>query len=184
MFSPPNSPIYTIYNNYNLYNIYNKWYNWYMEQSLEDVRFFIANYLKNRRKELGLTQEEVAGRMGVLQPHIARAETVGPRSVDMFIQWTLALDLKIILEPLHNTQLVEKALDDPEAIEELIDAPPEEIVEIATLEEVLSAGKNPNKAIVITDKTTVKELQNAKPGEAVEFCKHGSVKGFCKKGCK
>lgn len=124
-------------------------------ESLEEIKFKLAYQLKNRRKELGLTQEEVARRMDVLQPHVARAEAIGPRTVDMLIHWCLALDMKVSLEPLQNTVLVEKALDDPEALEELIDAEPEDIVEYLT-------EKNKD----------------------MDFCKHGAVKGLCKKGCK
>lgn len=132
-----------------------------MEHTLEDIKFMFGDQLKNRRKELGLTQEEIAKRMGVLQPHIARAEAFGPRTVDMLLQWCFALEMKLTLEPLQNTALVEKALDDPEAIEELMDASPEDVVNIAPIRPFITA-KNAD----------------------MEFCKHGAVKGLCKKGCK
>lgn len=178
-----------------------------MEQSIEDIRFLLAHQMKNRRKELGLTQAELASRMNVLQPHVARMEAIGPGSIESMLQWCIALDMKLVLEPLANAALVDKAMEDVEAIEELMDAEPEanfeitsvkdigtpveltEIVDfdgnhVATIEEVIEAGKHPDKAIVITDKTTVKKIREATPGEAVDFCKHGAVRGFCKKGCK
>lgn len=153
-----------------------------MDKSLEEIRFMLGNQLKNRRKELGLTQEEVANRMGVLQPHVARMETVGPRTVDNLLQWCLALDMKLILEPMKSPELVTKALDDPEVLDELIDTE-EDIVEIPTVQEVLDAGKDDSLGIMMYE-VSPSEPPITKKNRDMEFCKHNQVKGLCKKGCK
>ncbi|SUD91331.1 helix-turn-helix domain-containing protein [Psychrobacter phenylpyruvicus] len=55
---------------------------------------FLRQYLINRRKDLGLTQRELADRMGVIYSFIGKVET-GDRRLDIieFIQYCAAIEL-------------------------------------------------------------------------------------------
>lgn len=55
---------------------------------------FLRQYLKNRRKDLGLSQRNLADRMGVIYSFIGKVET-GDRRLDVieFIQYCHTLEL-------------------------------------------------------------------------------------------
>jgi DNA-binding XRE family transcriptional regulator len=66
------------------------------EQELQLQYTKIIEILKNRRKELKYTQEEIGAKVGCGRPHIVRYETgvVTPK-LDTLIKWANALGLKI-----------------------------------------------------------------------------------------
>ena len=73
------------------------------EKVLQKARKLTAGFLKNRRKELGLTQTELAEKVGMKQESIARIEA-GKFYISTKQLWMLceALDLYFFLEEKEN----------------------------------------------------------------------------------
>lgn len=100
--------------------------------SIEDTQFKIADSLKRRRLELGMTQAELGEAVGMQQSHIARMEVTGPRSVSGLLVIAQALNMGIVLEPSKTIEAVKHVLEAEnaeeldEAMEELFDSPPDD----------------------------------------------------------
>ena len=59
----------------------------------------LGNYLRRRRRELGLTQEKLAAKVGVRQRTISDVETSAAARVDTVLRTLAALDLELVIRP-------------------------------------------------------------------------------------
>lgn len=100
-------------------------------ESIDDIKQLIGQQLKERRLELGWTQQELAEGCGLLQPHIARVELFGPGTVSQLLRLCHALDLRVNLISQPAAELVRTVVDAADDIEldtsmeELFSAPPD-----------------------------------------------------------
>lgn len=68
----------------------------------------LLKQLKDRRKELGITQSEMARRLKITQPQYQKIESSGNPSLKTLNSLALALDLKLILVPKEKAAQVEE----------------------------------------------------------------------------
>lgn len=107
-----------------------------MELSVEDIKLVIAKMLRDRRIAMGMTQFDLANRMGVLQPHVARMEVIGPGTVELLMKAVTSLDMRLILEPSPTAKAVKDVLEAPtpkaadKALDKLFDAEPDTPFEV------------------------------------------------------
>ena len=59
----------------------------------------LGNYIRQRRRELGLTQEKLAAKAGVRQRTISDVETSAKVRVETVLRTLAALDLEIVIRP-------------------------------------------------------------------------------------
>ncbi len=65
----------------------------------EAYAYYLSEVLKNRRKELKLTQEELAQKVGKKRPYISRVENGEDVRISNFIQIARVLGLNFELRP-------------------------------------------------------------------------------------
>lgn len=82
-----------------------------MEKKILDQKAHLVNAIVQRRRMLGLTQEQVAQKIGTKQPAIARFENTGQiPSLDLIQKVAYALGLRLELVPdEENEQAAAKA---------------------------------------------------------------------------
>ena len=66
----------------------------------EAYAFYLSEILKERRLELGISQQEVADRVGKKRPYISRVENGEDVRISNFVQIANALDLTFDLKPM------------------------------------------------------------------------------------
>jgi HTH-type transcriptional regulator/antitoxin HipB len=59
----------------------------------------LGNSIRERRRELGLTQEQLAEKVGVRQRTISDVECAGAARVDTLLRMLVALDLELLVRP-------------------------------------------------------------------------------------
>jgi len=59
----------------------------------------LANYIRERRRELGLTQENLASKIGVRQRTVSDIETSAAARLDTVLRALAALDLELVIRP-------------------------------------------------------------------------------------
>lgn len=59
----------------------------------------LGNYIRERRRELGLTQENLAAKIGVRQRTVSDIETTAAARLDTVLRALAALDLEIVIRP-------------------------------------------------------------------------------------
>ncbi|MGA7859700.1 MAG: helix-turn-helix domain-containing protein [Terracidiphilus sp.] len=59
----------------------------------------LGNSIRERRRELGLTQEQLAEKVGVRQRTISDVESAGTARVDTLLRMLVALDLELLVRP-------------------------------------------------------------------------------------
>ena len=59
----------------------------------------LGNSIRERRRKLGLTQEQLAERVGVRQRTISDVESAGAARVDTLLRMLVALDLELLVRP-------------------------------------------------------------------------------------
>lgn len=59
----------------------------------------LANYIRERRRELGLTQEKLASKIGVRQRTVSDIETSAAARLDTVLRALAALDLELVIRP-------------------------------------------------------------------------------------
>lgn len=59
----------------------------------------LGNYIRQRRRELGLTQEALAAKVGVRQRTVSDIETSAKARVDTVLRTLAALDLEFVIRP-------------------------------------------------------------------------------------
>jgi HTH-type transcriptional regulator/antitoxin HipB len=57
----------------------------------------LGNYIRQRRRELGLSQEKLAGKVGVRQRTISDLETSATVRVDTVLRTLAALELELVI---------------------------------------------------------------------------------------
>jgi predicted transcriptional regulator len=96
------------------------------QSNVDHITEYLGKYLYERRMELGVTQVELAKAIGVAQPHIARMEAEGVKTVDTLIKVATALDLAITFDPMGRQMPTGDSPIEPKIIS---DEPPEDIGE-------------------------------------------------------
>jgi HTH-type transcriptional regulator / antitoxin HipB len=59
----------------------------------------LGNYIRERRRELGLTQENLAAKIGVRQRTVSDIETSAAVRLDTVLRALAALDLELVIRP-------------------------------------------------------------------------------------
>jgi len=59
----------------------------------------LGNYIRERRRELGLTQENLAAKVGVRQRTVSDIETSAAARLDTVLRALAALDLELVIRP-------------------------------------------------------------------------------------
>src|ERR1700751_1006527 len=59
----------------------------------------LGNYIRQRRRELGLTQEKLAAKVGVRQRTVSHIETSAAARFDTVLRTLAALDLELVIRP-------------------------------------------------------------------------------------
>ena len=59
----------------------------------------LGNYIRERRRELGLTQEGLAAKIGVRQRTVSDIETSAAVRLDTVLRALAALDLELVVRP-------------------------------------------------------------------------------------
>jgi len=59
----------------------------------------LGNSIRERRRQLGLTQEQLAEKVGVRQRTISDVESAGAARVDTLLRMLVALDLELLVRP-------------------------------------------------------------------------------------
>jgi HTH-type transcriptional regulator/antitoxin HipB len=59
----------------------------------------LGNYFRERRRELGLTQESLAAKIGVRQRTVSDIETSAAARLDTVLRALAALDLELVVRP-------------------------------------------------------------------------------------
>ena len=59
----------------------------------------LGNSIRERRRKLGLTQEQLAERVGVRQRTVSDVESAGAARVDTLLRMLVALDLELLVRP-------------------------------------------------------------------------------------
>jgi HTH-type transcriptional regulator / antitoxin HipB len=59
----------------------------------------LGNSIRERRRKLGLTQEQLAEKVGVRQRTISAVESAGAARVDTLLRMLVALDLELLVRP-------------------------------------------------------------------------------------
>jgi HTH-type transcriptional regulator/antitoxin HipB len=59
----------------------------------------LGNYIRQRRRELGLTQEKLAAKVGVRQRTVSDIETSAAARFDTVLRTLAALDLELVIRP-------------------------------------------------------------------------------------
>jgi HTH-type transcriptional regulator/antitoxin HipB len=59
----------------------------------------LGNHIRERRRELGLSQERLAAKVGVRQRTISDVETSAAVRVDTVLRTLAALDLELVIRP-------------------------------------------------------------------------------------
>ena len=59
----------------------------------------LGNYIRRRQRELGLTQEKLAAKVGVRQRTISDLERSAAARVDTVLRTLAALDLELVVRP-------------------------------------------------------------------------------------
>ena len=59
----------------------------------------LGNSIRERRRALGLTQEQLAEKVGVRQRTISDVESAGAARVDTLLRMLVALDLELLVRP-------------------------------------------------------------------------------------
>ena len=59
----------------------------------------LGNSIRERRRKLGLTQEQLAEKFGVRQRTISDVESAGAARVDTLLRMLVALDLELLVRP-------------------------------------------------------------------------------------
>jgi len=59
----------------------------------------LGNSIRERRRKLGLTQEQLAEKVGVRQRTISDVESAGAARIDTLLRMLVALDLELLVRP-------------------------------------------------------------------------------------
>lgn len=59
----------------------------------------LGNYIRQRRRELGLTQEDLAAKIGVRQRTVSHLETSAAVRLDTVLRILAALDTELVIRP-------------------------------------------------------------------------------------
>ena len=59
----------------------------------------LGNYIRRRRRELGLTQEALAAKVGVRQRTVSDIETFAAARVETVLRTLAALELELVIRP-------------------------------------------------------------------------------------
>jgi HTH-type transcriptional regulator/antitoxin HipB len=59
----------------------------------------LGNYIRERRRELGMTQESLAAKIGVRQRTVSDIETSAAARLDTVLRTLAALDLELVIRP-------------------------------------------------------------------------------------
>jgi HTH-type transcriptional regulator/antitoxin HipB len=59
----------------------------------------LGNYIRERRRELGLTQENLASKIGMRQRTVSHIETSAAARLDTVLRALAALDLELVIRP-------------------------------------------------------------------------------------
>jgi HTH-type transcriptional regulator/antitoxin HipB len=59
----------------------------------------LGNSIRERRRQLGLTQEQLAEKVGVRQRTISDVESAGAARIDTLLRMLVALDLELLVRP-------------------------------------------------------------------------------------
>jgi HTH-type transcriptional regulator/antitoxin HipB len=59
----------------------------------------LGNYIRERRRELGLTQEKLPAKIGVRQPTVSDIEKSAAARLDTVLRALAALDLELVIRP-------------------------------------------------------------------------------------
>lgn len=59
----------------------------------------LGNSIREQRRKLGLTQEQLAEKVGVRQRTISDVESAGAARVDTLLRMLVALDLELLVRP-------------------------------------------------------------------------------------
>jgi HTH-type transcriptional regulator / antitoxin HipB len=59
----------------------------------------LGNHIRQRRRELGLTQEKLAAKVGVRQRTVSDIETSAAARFDTVLRTLAALDLELVIRP-------------------------------------------------------------------------------------
>ena len=59
----------------------------------------LGNYFRQRRRELGLTQEKLAAKVGLRQRTVSDIETSAAARVETILRTLAALDLELVVRP-------------------------------------------------------------------------------------
>jgi HTH-type transcriptional regulator/antitoxin HipB len=59
----------------------------------------LGNSIRERRRELGLTQEQLAEKVGVRQRTISDIESAGAARIGTLLRMLVALDLELLIRP-------------------------------------------------------------------------------------
>lgn len=70
----------------------------------------ILENIKQRRKDLGITQAEMAKRLRITQPQYQRIETAGNPSLKTLKAIALALDMELVLVPKEKSREINDVL--------------------------------------------------------------------------
>lgn len=68
-------------------------------ESIARTPLQLGNYIRQRRRELGLTQEKLAEKVGVRQRTVSDVETSAAARVDTVLRMLAALDLELLIRP-------------------------------------------------------------------------------------
>ncbi len=72
----------------------------------EAYAYYLSEILKSRRLELGISQEEVANRVGKKRPYISRVENGEDVRISNFVQIANALELTFDIKPIKKKKRV------------------------------------------------------------------------------
>lgn len=68
-------------------------------ETLARIPLQLANSIRQRRRELSLTQEKLAAKVGVRQRTVSDLETSAATRVDTLLRTLAALDLELVIRP-------------------------------------------------------------------------------------
>jgi len=68
-------------------------------ESIARTPLQLGNYIRQRRRDLGLTQEKLAVKVGVRQRTISDVETSAAARVETVLRLLAALDLELVIRP-------------------------------------------------------------------------------------
>ncbi len=68
-------------------------------ESIARTPLQLGNYIRERRRKLGLTQEQVATKIGVRQVTVSNIENSAAARIETVLRVLAALDLELVIRP-------------------------------------------------------------------------------------